>query len=561
MSGLFLWNSHAINNDQKAFSFLEAKQHKMALAFLDALDADAKRAKFELYRAYVLREQNSLTESTTSLKKALERDASKKEIHLEILLNLCFNAYLTKNSSLMQESLIHLRQLPSSNQYANLFKALEAYSLKDYQKALSYLEDYKSEKPLSPWMQFAFEKHFSQDWIDKHIVLCLIEESLYTQANRKLDLMKESDLTHFLRALCYFKTSQEISFEIAFTLHKKAITELSLLNNETDLNDDLKNLKDWLQSMSLHFAVSRNFSEFSLYSSSFQSLATNEELAHFAPLLNSEIERTLSCNEKISALNLLQHVHQNILVKQLYMIKQAMHEMVKKGDVEQLENYFNLLSSFQSQESDLNQFTKDVAETAFATFVQKKGNKETGIHLLTFFDTHETNAEIRLEVANKLINLAKCLWLQDENYEKAIQLLTFAKNIPSEENGELILDNLELTILSLYNKAKNQDLALPCLYAVKAANRLNLNLQLCDAGQKQQLVEDALFFFEKGHDGIAYEKALFILELEPENKQANRIIGLIAYDKGHFEKALAHLTQIKEPDLTILKVLKHIQPK
>ena len=569
--GLFYKNSSASNNSRSYYLF-EAADYKRALAYTSELEESSNSAKFPLYKAYILREQDKLTESTGALKKALRRliPSPKVDLFEEIHLNLLLNSFLSRDSIEFQESLSNFRPLTSSaNPYIDLFVGIEAFLNQDYQKALPIFQNHQTYSySLSPWMKLAFEKQFSKEWLNKHIVLCLIEESLYSLANKKLDDMLENnnednniDSVHLLRSFCYFKQSEENPCEIALTLHASALHEIDVLNldkirNDKEQSDDLKMMILKLQAHILKSAKHKSLDEFSLYLNSFQFFANDEEIE---TLVKRLIKIISELDEETSS-TLLQKIDGKTLVKLLYINRQLMEEMIKKGDLENLNKTMRLMKPFNSKDFDFVASTNQIAKEFALTCLKGESVKtELGISLLHFYRQHENDSKSRLELAKKLVDLAKYLWLQD-NYEKAIKIWKIAKDFPSNQDKPGILENLEQMVLSFYKNAANYELGIPCFYAAKAVKILELNrLTLCNQKQKNRIIEDATYFFSKGHNNIAREKALFILELDPENEIANRIIGLIAYENGNFEKAYVHLIKIKQPNLNILEILKQIK--
>lgn len=565
--GIFYRNSQPSNTSKVYLLFEEAK-FKTALAYIHELEESSNSAKFPLYKAYILREQDELRESTRSLKKALNRLKPNKKEDLEIHLNLILNSYLSSDHEKFQETMLDLKQLSNQNPYIDLFKGIDAFLNQDYQKALPIFQNHQQghaslyQAFLSPWMKLSFEKHFNQEWLDKHIALCLIEESLFSLANKKLDEMSDddsSDSVHLLRALSYFKQSEENSCEIASELHASALHEIGLLNlekirNDKKLSEDLQNLILRLQANVLKFAKTSSLDEFSLYLNSFQFFANDEEIEILANLLIDIIYENEATN-----IELIQKIDGKTLVKLLYINQQLMEEMIKKGDLDKLNKIMQLTKPFNSKSFDFIASINKVAAEFALTCLGKDSKTELGIGLLNFLNQHETSQKAKVEIAKKLINLAKYSWLQD-NYEKAIRIWKIAKDFPSNHDKPPILESLEQTIFSLYKNAADHELGIPCFYAAKAVKILELNrLTLCDQQQKKRIIEDATYFFSKGHNNIARQKALFILELEPENEIANRIIGLIAYENGNFEKAFVHLNKIKQPNLNILEILKQIK--
>lgn len=573
--GLFYKNSHQSNNRQ-VYQLFEAADYKMALAYTNELEESSNSAKFPLYKAYILREQDKLTESTAALKKALRRlipSQTVDDLAEEIHLNLLLNAFLSRDHHQFQESLSNFRPLPPSlNPYIDLFFGIEAFLNQDYQKALPIFQKHQlhyssiHSTSFSPWMKLVFEEQFNKDWINKHIVICFIEESLYSLANKKLDEMLDDnnmDSIHLLRSFCYFKQSRDNPCEIALTLHASALHEINVLNlkkirTDKELADDLKKMVLSLQAHILKFAKTGSLDEFSLYLNSFQFFANEEEIEILAKLLIKIINQL----DEDTSFTLLQKIEGKTLVKLLYINRQLMEEMIKKGDLENLNKTMQLMKPFSSKDFDFVASTNKIAtEFALTCLKGESAKTELGVGLLNFYSQHETDPKSRLELAKKLVDLAKYSWLQ-ENYEKAIKIWKMAKDFPSNQDKPLILENLEQTIFSLYKNAANHELGIPCFYAAKAVKILELNrLTLCNQKQKNRIIEDATYFYSKGHNNIAREKALFILELDPENEVANRIIGLIAYENGNFEKAYAHLIRIKQPNLNILEILKQIKPE
>lgn len=550
----------------------------MALGFTEELEKNSSSAKYPLYQAYILRERQQFERSNVALKKSLKpaKTGKNAELLTEIYLNLTLNAYLKGDDSAFQESLKTLKQIKQSDQkvqqicqYIDLFRGIEAFSNEDYQKALTLFEKHKTFHSLSPWMKCCFEKHFTPFWLNKHIVHCLISTGKFSLARQKLDEMRalkeEAEPFFVLKALSYFKEALPLPFEKKRSLHEYAILEISKIENKEIVAEELNEISMQLQKDLLRFAKLKNWDDFTLYLESIHQLqSTNTD--YLISGLMAEIESELTKNNPSHAFTLLQKVQGPFRVKLLYNIHLTMENALNRRDVNRLQAYADLMKPLVSEKEFNDEGLASQVEDSIFVCLNCRDNKSANIKkaisLLHFLKNMENRPETRLQLAKKLLTQAELIWVLDSNYSEALELFQIAAQTANVENQPIIQQLLEEKISSIYRKAFNNDAIEQYSYLLEAVKTLKLKtINMYDEQEKNRLLEDAEVFYLKGYYNQSYKKAAFVLELEPNNESANRIVGMIAFETGHSSEALYHLKKLGKPDSSVLEALKILQPK
>lgn len=576
--GIILWTANSPKVDDKAFLLFQKSEYQMALGFTEELEKNSSSAKYPLYQAYILRERQQFERSNVALKKCLKpaKTGKNAELLTEIYLNLILNAHLKGDESAFQESLKALKQIKQSDQkiqvkgqYIDLFRGIEAYSNEDYQKALPLFQKHETFHSLSPWMKCCFEKHFTPFWINKHIVNCLISTGKFTLARQKLDemgaLKEETEEISLLKALSYFKEASLKSFENKQILHKLAILEISKIENKEIVAKELNEISLQLQKDLLRFAKIKSWNELTVYLESINHLSSTKTEYLISGLM-AEIESELTKNNQSDAFTLLQKIQGPSRVKLLYNIHLTMEEALNNGDVNRLQAYADLMKPLAPEKEFNNE--RLIAQVEDSIFVclncrdNKTDNIKKAISLLHFLKSMENNPQFKLLIAKKLITQAELIWVLDSNYTQALELFQIAMQTANVENQPIIQQLMEEKISSIHKKALNNDAIEQYFYLLRAVKILKLKtINMYDEQEKNRLLEDAEVFYLKGHYNQSYKKAAFVLELEPDNESANRIVGMIAFETGHSSEALRHLKRVKKPDSFVLKALNILQPK
>lgn len=577
-SGIIIWTANSPKVDDKAFLLFQKSEYQMALGFTEELEKNSSSAKYPLYQAYILRERQQLERSNVALKKSLKPAKTGKNPALltEIYLNLILNAYLKGDDSAFQESLKTLKQIKQSDQkiqqisqYIDLFRGIEAFSNEDYQKALHLFEKHETFHSLSPWMKCCFEKHFTPFWLKKHIVICLISTGKFSLAREKLDEMRvlkeESENLSVLKALSYFKEASLKPFETKRSLHESAIFEISKIDNKEIVAKELNEISTQLQKDLLRFARLKNWDDFRLYLESINQLPTTSTDYLISGLM-AEIESGLTKSNPSHAFILLQKVQGQSRVKLLYTIHLKMKEALNNRDVNSLQAYADLMKPLVFEnEFNIDQLAAAVEESIFACLNcrdNKSANIKNAIFLLDFLKNMENRPAASLQIAKKLLTQAELIWVLDGNYTQALELFQIALQNVNIENQPIIQQLLEEKMSSIYRKAFNNDAIEQYFYLLEAVKTLKLKtINMYDEQEKNRLLEDAEVFYLKGYYNQSYKKATFVLELEPDNESANRIVGMIAFETGHPSEALQHLKMLRKPDSSVLEALKILQPK
>ncbi len=570
---ILLIGSDSTSGDDKAYLFFKESNYKMAFAFTEELEKDSNSYKYPLFQGYILREDKNIEKSTFFFKKALKPHKIGKNFKelLEIHLNLAFNAYLQNDLKTLKDEMLCLKQLQNSNknlgkssQYIDLFKGIEALLEKDHEKALAFFQKHQTFFSLSPWMKCSFEKQFTKIFLEFQIIHCLIETNRFNLAHQMLDNNQKIKLTHeeldsiyFLKAYIYLKEYCNTPFknETNYLLELKKIK-----NKEIIVNKFKANLLELEQDF-FNYAKTNDWNRFSHNFAFLDEIFWIDNVNSCSSCLSKVIDQKLALKTPVEALNLINKTDGDLHVKLLYNVSEMMKKKLREKDFEKLVQHIHLNKSLNSDCTFTNDaFVTEIADFSLEMVLSNKDKIESILSCINLWKPLEKSQANKVHFAKKLVNSAKVLWLVEKEYNKATMLFEAAYEIP--ENKTAVLEALETTVSFIHKKAVKEDLVHEYFHILHIVKTLKLKaVNIYDEQEKNQLLDDASYFFSRSLYDKAYERASFVVAIDPHNKEACKIAGLSAFELGNFAIALNNLKLIQNPSPSILKILKIIEPK
>ena len=116
--------------------------------------------------------------------------------------------------------------------------------------------------------------------------------------------------------------------------------------------------------------------------------------------------------------------------------------------------------------------------------------------------------------------------------------------------------SVEQTLKKVYQNAVAQNDFDKMAYLLQAVKELNLtNIPIQQDQNIAKLIQNAKELLAVGKNQDALKRAKWVLELEPQNQTARRIVGKVYYLTANYPKAAKYLSLVSTPDLDTLESL------
>lgn len=538
---------------------LEAKSH------LHKLKKSLPPSQYQLYLAYVLREENQLSESTEALQQAAELSADRgsSPFLLEIYLNQALNAYLSNQPEEMDAPLAQASAIAGNDQeYILLLKGVQENARGNYAKALQYWENIRTKTPLSPWMKKAFDQAFPPLWFATNMARDAIEDGKYLQARQSLEIQNqplspdEQNEINFLFGLSYVKEAQDKPLNARTPYYKLAYTYFQQVPMMSKLyTPERLKIKEEIQKNVLALIDEKSFQDVPFYMDVLANWQEEMDVKQITDRLIALLNQNLSENNWKSVLELSQILHQllqpgpmrqSLENKFVQYIEQALHQ----GKFAHLDTAWDIAELFSEKPEKL---TETFSTILRAKILELLLDDDLEFNLtapyLTFWQHIQTDPKARFALATKIVTMAENVWQENIDPQKAIDLMKMALVIVPQDQRPPLESMIEKKMRNFYLGAI-QDRDFDELAAIyKAVNELKLTgIDFNDKSQLQMIYEDARKDFADGNDRQAKTKIEWILKVNPGNIDAQRLAGLVNYSMENYAEALSFLKQIPHPD-------------
>lgn len=544
-------------------SFLKGNNRE-AERILGKIESDLPPSQYQLYMAYIFRDQKQLQDSDQLLQEAVENENikhSSSNLLIEIYLNQALNAYLEHNPQKIAKAVAKAKEIAEDNSsWVKLFTGISEYSNQNYSIALANWQAMTELVPMSLWMEKAFNQHFTPFWLFIKIIRSNIELGEYLIARQSLGeaILNASpeQLTdiNFLFGLSYAKEAQEKPIEAAQPYYKLAFSYFKQvpMNRDAFLEDRNK-IANRLQSDLLTLIDQHAFEDLSFYISTLENW-------NDTPKLNQMNERLIVLLDKeIAAANWVV-VQEITTILNRVLKQQSMRDSVEKrfqalvenalnsGNFSHLEHYWQTALNFSSSPELLNEHTAALAKKKILGLVPLDDSTLTlSIPYFVFWQSLDLNSQQRYTFAEEILKEANDSW---ENHEeqKALTLLKTSLSIVSLSNQKTLLNEIENLVASYYKEAMLHENMQQLPYILKAVQQLKLTgIAIQDKKEVEKQLEDAKTFFANKNYQDARTKADWVLKIDPNNLTAIQILGMTFYQEAEYTKALSYLKGVTSP--------------
>lgn len=546
-----IFAQYARGNYQEAAALLEKKQH-----LLDP-------AQYALFSAYINRLQN-IQKSNEDLKKAavvagLEKSKD-KNLLFEIYLNQALNEFLMGSPASMEVALKKAESVEgAADDWILFFKGLLDYLKGNYGTALSVLSEHKPQSRVSPWMQTTYQQIFTPDWYFVHFTKANIDQGNLFDVRQKLDeesknaspqrkeqinlllglsYLKEASGKPFGTALPYFKLAfsffdkasiqDESLQDIREEVIKKIITQITALiqaGQFDDMSAYAENLKKWDLSKKYYPAIEKLLIDNLNAQFSKGNWNTIQQIAASLTILLTDKEQG----------NLLEKKFEN-----------SAQEALIAGNMENVQHNLNIALLFaQNPDALKTKFSNQLATDIFAFAQADDSNLSLITPYVQLWNQLVTDPSLKMAMATKMLDFAKIFW--DENQtDKALNFYLLGFSIIPEDKKKAFRDLLVERLKHSYTNAlatNNRKVLKPLIQAKQQLQLTDLEFHEKEDAQKQ--AEEARQLFEQNQLNEALQKAMWTLEIDPNDQEALLLAGLINYEEGNYEQALVFLKQVK----------------
>lgn len=524
-------------------------------------ESSLSKAQYHLYRGYLERGKQQFQESDQQFSRALE--TAKQGQLLEIYLNQAFNAYLEELPKAMVIPLqLALKEGGGENSWVAFFSGLKDYLEGNFREASLKFIHPEEENSFSSWWQPSFDSIFTAEWFHTYPYLLKLSQGQYLDVRQSLDKDKQ-DATpeqlkqiHFLLGLTYVKEAQAKPPGTGLPYYQLAFTNF-------DKMDILSSQYKWerisilngIQIETQALITNGSFQDLPFYVGILQKWGDKKQLNDLAISLEALVNKQLNGNNR-NGLDEMTQVLGTILPEgSLRKTLQTRFEKLLKTTIESgtltnLEVYWKAAAAL-SPHPEV--FTDTYANSIAAKILELIPSDDERLlktkPYFDFWEKTEKNERKRNLFAEKLVAVAGALWTRDNQEKKGINLIKMASVLPGKEGQKGFHDSIEKTISQIYISEMKRDETENLPYVLQAIQEFQLtSINIHDKQQILSHIADAQSLFDNKKYTEARKKGKWVLELEPNNVKAQRIVGLSDYHLGDYSESLAILSKLPEQD-------------
>lgn len=557
------------NTLSQAYEHFAKKEYYESRQLLLHEDNSIPLADFYLYEAYLAREELGLKKSQSYLQQAIyELTRKKSSAAFEITLNIALNACLQKDAEALETAIEQgLPFVTPEEPWIHFFKGYLAYLNKDYPEALRFWEKEGTRHWLSNWMKTSFEIHFPEEQTELALSHAEIEQGFIQAARKKLEKYlktrpeKFHDQIRFLLAYSYFKECDKIAFNKRSETYQKAIEILALISSKNSQHQEKCLILQALNKQIFESIAHNYFDDLPLYITTLEKWQASEELKmlshNLAAMFN---ENALTGNREAAAILIrnLSALDEGIF-KQFFRahLLDYMQHALTKENIRHLEDYWSLYKSFPGIDSSSFSSLKETAAQKILSFIENENEelKKTKVYL-ALWKSLEKHPYDRYVFSKQLVDKAQRMWSLKGNIKKGMALFKIAESLPFSTEYNLIKEDIEQALVKSYKQALSQERIEEFSSILIALKEFNLPLdEILNPNEISNQLEDAQYLYSVKNYSKAYEKANWVLLLNPNNQAARTIAVLTAYEQGCYLDAIEHIKHLKAIDFSIGEIL------
>jgi hypothetical protein len=535
----------------QAYDYYEQGDCHAARIFLMNEDTTIPVSDFYLYEAYLAREELGLKKSQNYLQQAYNELHSKKSsTAYEITLNLAFDAFRQKEIYAL-ESAINLSESFAMNDtsWIYFFKACHAYISHNYQLADALWDNKPFPNWLSKWMETSFTRNWSPEELQFMQIFAKIQIGNTTEAREKLFDMQETssddETITFFFGLCRVKDEQmrEESEPESFKW------ALNSFNSVPEQNKFFSENKKQLINVFKDQILTQITHQDPLYLEDFLAFLekqnAHEEMSFLAKEISTILKNKIEAKDPqkaIQCFNLIPDSQVRTLTLQEF-CNEICCQISEK-------NFDNLLMGWIEYKDLFSKQTyfRDLIKNHLSSVILIESTLEVSHceKALYLWNLIEENFYERTLFASQLVQHAQECWSIYNKPEAAISLMKMTESILYPNEKPIIQNEITKAIAKTYQQKILQDQMDDFGYILCAIKEFNLDANaIIDIQDVGNLLADASYQFQNGQIQSALKKAKWVLDLDPENKEAKEIAGLVLYEKGEYSEAYSLLKNLE----------------
>lgn len=188
------------------------------------------------------------------------------------------------------------------------------------------------------------------------------------------------------------------------------------------------------------------------------------------------------------------------------------------------------------------QFLKRVRYHIFELIPREGAEFNQTIPYMEFWSSVVSDPSSKARFADELLAIAEEIWKSGSERQKAINLIVIASKLPSQDHEWLFQEKVNDKFDKFYNQALQHD-SVEELHSIFDALE-NLSFVAIDIHSPQEKInqlEDAEYLYSIEKFEEAKQKVSWVLRLDPGNKRAQRLLGMIDYQFAQYKEALSLL--------------------
>ncbi len=561
------------NTLRDAYSHFENKEYYEARHLLLHADSSIPLADFYLYEAYLAREELGIKKSQNYLLQAYEELKKKKSsTALEIGLNLALDAYLQKDIVALQTAIEQSASHATPQEpWVHFFQGCIAYLEGDYHQALKAWDASKSRHWLSNWMKTSFTQHLPSEKLDFNLLHSEIETGQLWGARKKLEQalathpeQNQEDI-HFLLALSYIKEGEKLPSDKRSFAYLKSLELLNLVssNNSYFIKSKKTVLETFRKQILLEVSHQR-FADIPNYTTTFEKWESSFAGKDHLEIISSDLARVFNENMMTGHIREAEALIQGLSgslpeteLKRLFILKLAkqMYQAIDKGSLQHLDEYLSIYQNIVDAQNPALSLLADLTSNKILELIESDLSEDVKPYI-SLWKSLEKDPSNRYSFAQQLVNKAQRFWSVDGESQKAIALMKLAKSLPYTTEQGLIQSDIERAVIKTYRQAVLQDHEHELSFIHLAVKEFNFSSpEIFNPKEINNQLADAQFLFNVGRFPVAYSKATFVLQVQPNNQIARRIAALTAYQEGLYEETLAHIKLLTTMDAPLNEAL------
>lgn len=486
---------------------------------------------------------------------------------LEAKLALATNAFFENRHADFLNLVEKAKSHPSI--YLSFYEGLAHYIQGEYKEALNEWASYNSASFLqeSPWTEAMIEQFFPESWLQIHMAHCLTEEGdilksreILENEGRKGENANIKPLTTLLLGLTYLREAQHIPLDLRGSYYTLAHFYFEQSGNSALYACERDLLIPIIKQEAEGLIVSNVDKEKLKWGFNFLHILLDwkgdQEIQSIARLLASEmLDQNISDSITLCSLvreEFLGTSFQALLTQNLL---DLMQQDLKRGHVEGLEHIWSMVEILSPSPGQMAKLVAGITTEQLFHTIQKDGNTLTNTkRYINFLENLGQNQQERESLARDLFSHAQLFWQQEGREEKGECLTDLALQLAVNKN--MMGQQVESFLTKLYKRAESSNLIERLIKIFDAMDHFGISKQEWATPNKlANQLADAQYLYQACNYSLCKAHSLWVLKLDPQNENAQKLVGLSSFHLGEYTEALTFLKKLDTLDDDAHKVL------